>query len=74
MIRAPTITSQESSAGTHEDILFSSDTQKSFSFDTQGVTGIKQKRNLWEPSARTPDKQIHLEPYIGAHPFFNVSV
>ena len=58
MIRAPTdtITPREPSAGTREDILFSSDTQKSFSFDTQGVTGIKWKRNLREPSAETPDK------------------
>ena len=64
IIRAPTdtITPWEPSAGTCEDILFSSDTQKSFSFDTQGVTGIigitgiKWKRNLWEPSTETPDK------------------
>ena len=75
-IRAPTdtITPREPSAGTREDILFSSDTQKSFSFDTQGVTGVKRKRNLREPSAGTPDKRIHLEPHIGARPFFDVSV
>src|SRR5947207_4297693 len=76
MIRAltDTITSREPSAETCEDILFSSDTQKSFSFDTQDVTGIKQKRNLWEPSTGTSDKQIHLEPHIDTRPFFDVSV
>src|SRR5436305_8721082 len=76
MIRASTdiITPQEPSAGTCEDILFSSDTQKSFSFDIQSITSVKWKRNLREPSAETPDKRIHLEPHIGTHSFFNVSV
>ena len=74
-IRAPTdtITPREPSAGTREDISFSS-------FNTQGVTGVtgvtgvKRKRDLREPSAGTPDKRIHLEPHIGTHSFFNVSV
>ena len=57
MIRAPTnlSTPQEPSAGTCEDISFSS-------FNTQdvtgvtGITGIKWKRDLQEPSTGTPDK------------------